>query len=167
MPKIKLEIELIPKTCHYKNARQKLKTSQWDTVRKYTYQAADYACEICGLTGKEQGFKNNLEAHEVWAYNKKTLTQKLVGLIALCPLCHQTKHFGRSSKMGKQAQIFTQLETINGWNHKQVVQHVAQCFLECKERSQYRWSLDLSILTKAPYNLIITPKKRKKYKRKS
>lgn len=152
-PKILLEIELIPKTCHGKNARQKLKSSQWDAIRKYAYKKAGNKCEICKLSGKEQGFKNNLECHEIWSFDDTTFTQKLIGVIALCTLCHQTKHFGLASRMGKQALIFAQLQKINKWNHKQVVQHVAHSYMICKERSKHYWKLDLSILNQKPFNL--------------
>lgn len=167
----KLEIELIPRTCHYKNARQKLKPSQWDVVRRWAYQQAGHKCQICGLTGKEQGYKNNLECHEIWDFDNETLTQRLKGVIALCPLCHQTKHFGLASKMGRQADIFAQLQKINKWNHKQVVQHVAECFVECQERGKHRWKLDLSILNGEPFNMPprsrLKPKKRRRAKRKT
>lgn len=161
----KLEIELIPKTCHYKNARKKLKASQWDTIRKYAYEKADFKCEICGLGGHEQGFKNNLECHEVWQYDLKTLTQKLIGVMAICTLCHQTKHFARASHMGKQAEVFAQLQKINKWSHKQAVQHLGRCFLECKIRGQFKWKLDISILFAKPFNLTLQRKARKKRKR--
>jgi hypothetical protein len=165
--KIKLKIELIPKTCHFKNARLKLKPYQWDYIRKYCYHKANYKCEICGLTGTEQGFKNNLDCHEIWGFNKKTLTQKLIGLIALCPLCHQTKHFKKASMMGRQHIIFKHLEKINNWNHKQVVQHLAEEYLKCEERSKHYWKLDFSILLKKPYNIIIKKNKKYKYKKQS
>lgn len=163
----KLEIELIPRTCHYKNARQKLRASQWDKIRRYAYQKADFKCEICRLSGHEQGFKNNLECHEKWQYIDKTHTQKLVGVVALCTLCHQTKHFGRASKMGKQADIFAQMMKINKWNHKQVVTHVAKCFVECKQRSKHRWKLDLTILRRKPFNMVVPKRKPRKKRRKS
>jgi HNH endonuclease len=158
MGKIKLEIELIPKTCHYQNARNVLKASQWDTVRRYTYQKAHHVCEICKKGGHQQGYKNNLECHEIWEFDKKTRTQKLAGLIALCPLCHQTKHFGLASIMGKQSQVIQQLMKINKWDFKDVMEHVAKTTTECEERSQYEWKLDLTILTKKPFGFLINKK---------
>ena len=166
--RIKLAIELIPKTCHYINARQKLKPAQWNAVRKYIYHKANYRCEICGLTGKQQGFRVNLECHEAWLFKNSTHTQKLVGLVALCPLCHQTKHFGRSSMMGRQPQVFKQFENVNNWTHKEAVQHVAESVIECKERAKYYWKLDLSILLKPPFNVKLKTKKKKyTYKKQS
>lgn len=161
----KLEIELIPKTCHYKNARQKLSSTQWDLVRNYAYKKAKFKCQICGLSGHEQGFKNNLECHEIWHYDDIRYVQRLAGVIAICTLCHQAKHFARASKMGKQAEIFAQIMKVNKWTHKEVVMHLGRCYLECKERSMHRWKLDISILMDEPFNLVITRKKRKKRRR--
>lgn len=34
-----------------------------------------------------------LECHEVWSYDHDALTQRLTGLVPLCTLCHQVKHW--------------------------------------------------------------------------
>jgi hypothetical protein len=160
---IKLTIELIPKTCHYSNVRSSLSKKEWDKIRFISYENANYVCEICSQTGLEQGYRHKLECHEIWKYDDKKKIQKLVGLISLCPLCHQVKHIGRANAMGKQADVFKQLETINNWDHKQVVQHVAEAFEEYKERSNYEWKLDISLLKKSPYNLLIQETVKRKF----
>jgi hypothetical protein len=48
--------------------------------------------EICKETGKTQGYKHNVECHEIWEYNDEDKIQKLIGLISLCPICHLTKN---------------------------------------------------------------------------
>lgn len=154
-----LLLELIPKTCHYKNARKKLTATEWNKLRKYIYNRANNICEICSLTGKEQGYRNNLECHEIWEFNKKTLTQKLIGLIALCPLCHQSKHFGRSIRMGKKKQILAHIRKINKWTLKTTLQHIKKAYTECNERSKYYWKLDLLILKEDEYSSVIKLKK--------
>ena len=83
--KPKLEIELVPKSCHYSNVRSTLTQKDWDKLRLQSYVNAKYVCEICGKTGLEQGFKHKLECHEIWEYNDKKKEQKLIGLISLCP----------------------------------------------------------------------------------
>jgi len=84
--KPKLEIELVPKTCWWSSVRSTLTQKEWDKLRFQSYEKAKNVCEICGKTGLEQGFKHKLECHEIWKYDDKTLTQKLLGLISLCPL---------------------------------------------------------------------------------
>ena len=100
--KPKLTIELVPSTCHYSNVRSTVTTAEWDKIRFISYEAANNKCEICKETGKTQGYKHNVECHEIWNYNDETHTQTLVGLVSLCPNCHQVKHIGRAIAMGRQ-----------------------------------------------------------------
>lgn len=169
--KIKLTVELIPKTCHYSNVRTTIKPKEWDKVRFTSYAAADNKCEICKDTGKNQGYPHNLECHEIWEYDDKNHIQKLLGLISLCPICHFTKHIGRAMAMGREKICFTKLAQVNNWTQEEIDLHILESFETYKERSKHEWALDISMLTKEPYNLIIDlTKKRvfevKKYKKK-
>lgn len=85
-----LTVELVPKTCWFSNVRENVPRSTWDKLRKATYAAANYHCEVCG----EQGSRHPVECHEIWRYHSKRFVQKLFGLVALCPACHEVKHFG-------------------------------------------------------------------------
>jgi 5-methylcytosine-specific restriction endonuclease McrA len=154
MPKkIKLKIELIPKTSHGFNARKILTKKEWDEIRKLIYEQANHKCEICGQTGLEQGYSHKVECHEIWKFNKKEKIQKLVGLIALCPLCHGVKHIGRSILFSKEKETVKQLKTVNKWTKQQAIKYITESFEKCKKLSQHIWKLDLSILKKAPYNV--------------
>jgi len=131
-------------------------------VRLMAYEEANHKCKICKNIGKNQGFRHNLEAHEIWYYDDISQTQSLIGLIALCPKCHLTKHIGRANAMGKQSIIFKHLETINKWSHIDVLNHLVESFELYKKRSSHEWKLDLTLLTQEPYNLDIKiPQKRK------
>lgn len=167
---MKLLVELIPKKCWNSNVRSTLKTKQWNIIRFMSYEKAGNQCEICHQTGIEQGFKHNVECHEIWEYDDKKRIQKLTGLISLCVLCHMTKHIGRASAMGKQGKCFEHMQLVNKWTHKQVVNHLAEAYELQKKRSEYTYTLDLSLLTKEPYNFEINSDKRifnkPKYKRK-
>lgn len=160
----KLTIELIPKTCFYSNVRTLLPTKYWDQLRKESYELASHKCEICGDTGKNQGYRHDVECHEIWEYDDNKRIQKLMGLISLCPKCHQVKHFGRTSAIGKQAEAFKHLESVNEWNHKDCVDHLAQSMTEWLERSKYEWKLDITILHekhKLPKKLIMEAEKKR------
>lgn len=159
----KLTIELIPKTCWFSSVRTMVSIKEWNKLRFASYELANNKCEICGDNGLNQGYKHRVECHEVWEYNDETHTQKLIRLISLCVRCHQVKHIGRANAMGKQADVFKQLEDVNGWDHKQVVTHVAESFELYKERSKYQWALDISVLKKPPYNLLIPENFERKY----
>lgn len=161
----KLTIELIPKTCFGSNVRSLFKPKYWDILRKASYEKAGHVCEICSENGKDQGYRHNVECHEIWTYNDITRTQKLDGLISLCPKCHQVKHFGRTSAIGKQAEAFKHLEKVNNWNHHDCVNHAAESMTEWLERSKYKWYIDLSVLHEEfelPKNLITEAEKKRK-----
>ena len=79
-------------------------------------------------------------------FNEEKKVQKLLGLISLCPKCHQVKHFGRTSAIGKQAEAFKHMEKVNNWNHKQCLDHLKVAMSEWRERSKYQWFIDLSYL---------------------
>ena len=171
----KLTVELIPKSCWFSSVRTMISKKNWDKIRLLIYDLANNKCEICGKTGLNQGYRHKVECHEVWDYNTANLTQKLVKLTSLCVICHLVKHIGRANAMGKQPEVFKQLEIVNGWDHKQVVEHVAESFELYKERSKYEWSLDISLLKKPPYGILIPenferkfdkPKFKKKRKKK-
>ena len=142
----KLTVELIPSTVFFSNVRSNIPKKEWDRLRKESYEKANYKCEICQDNGKNQGYKHPVECHEIWDYNYSNNTQKLIGLISLCPRCHQIKHIGRTFAVGKQAEAFKHIEKVNNWNHKQVVDYLANCFIEHKRKSQINWKLDLNIL---------------------
>jgi len=144
---MKVLLELIPKTCFYTNVRTLLPTKYWNILRKESYAKAGNKCEICKQTGKEQGYRHNVECHEIWDYNDEVKTQKLIGLISLCPKCHQVKHFGRATAIGKQAEVLKHMETVNGWSHKECLDHLAETMTIHMDRSQYKWRLDLGILS--------------------
>lgn len=149
----KLIIELIPSTCHYMNVRTTVKSKYWDKIRNIVYKKANNKCQICGEIGTKQGFKHKLECHEVWKYQNRKKVQKLVKLMALCPLCHQAKHIGRTSFIGKAEEAYERLKKINKWDLIQLSEHIDDAFKKNKERSMHEWKLDLSMLEKPPYNI--------------
>ena len=92
----RLTIELLPQEQWGANLYQLLQGKRWDTVKKETYRRAGNRCEICGGVGTRVA----VQAHEVWEYDEAAGTQRLVRMIALCPACHDAKHFGRAQAGG-------------------------------------------------------------------
>ena len=97
-----------PQNTHFKNVRSEFSVSDWDKIRKKTYRNANYKCELCGESGKDQGYNWNVECHEIWDYDFKSSEQILTDFISLCPLCHKIVHLGltihlyENKKMTKQ-----------------------------------------------------------------
>lgn len=168
----KLTIELIPSTCHFSNVRTTVTSAEWDKIRFLSYAKADNKCEICGDTGKNQGYKHNVECHEIWHYDDVYHVQTLTGLISLCPTCHQVKHFGRAIAIGKQLPCMIQLARVNGWTRPEILDHINESFIVHKKRSKFEWTLDLSLLESEPYNIKLKETDKrifevKKYKKKT
>ncbi len=148
MEQYKLTIELVPKTSWYTNVRSNVSKEQWDIIRKKSYELANHKCEICGDTGKNQGYKHNVECHEIWEYNELTRTQKLTDLIALCPICHKCKHPGLAQINGELPIVINQLMKINNLTENQAKMFIASAFVTWSERSSYQWTLDISYIEK-------------------
>jgi hypothetical protein len=139
---IKLTIELVPKTCWFSNVRKHISNSEWDLLRKETYRKAKNRCEICDGVGS----KHPVECHEIWNYDDETYTQRLEGLIALCPSCHSVKHIGLASLNDHFGEAVAHLAKVNGWSALEAEKFVANELRIWKERSQHEWTLDLSWL---------------------
>lgn len=137
-----LKIELVPASSFYNNLRALLTKAQWDVLRKKAYKLANYKCEICGGIGK----KHPVECHEKWDYDDISHIQKLVGLHALCPSCHEVKHLGfaaLNNKMDKAIKHFVKVNQVTQAEANSYVQNVFEIW---EQRSKYEWQLDLSWL---------------------
>ncbi len=135
-----LTIELVPSTVWYKNLRSELTKAQWDHLRKNSYRAAGYVCEVCG--GK--GPKWPVECHEIWEFNDEEFTQTLKGLISLCPSCHEVKHIGLAGKRGRGENARSHLAQVNGWTEAHAQEYIEGAFSIWAERSLNEWTLDIS-----------------------
>lgn len=143
---LKLTIELVPKTCWYSNVRSNVTKTEWDIIRKKSYELANNQCEICGDVGKNQGVNHNVECHEIWEYDDLNKIQKLIGLISLCPYCHKTKHAGLAQMNGEENIVINQLIKVNNITRKDAIDYINDSFTIWRERSKHEWTLDISVL---------------------
>lgn len=143
-PNTKLTIELVPRSCWYSNVRSEVTPLQWDRIKKIINSAAGYRCEICGGVGA----KWPVEVHEVWHYDDENLVQKLMRMISLCPACHEVKHIGLAQTKGRLSQALAHLMEVNGWDAETARRYVTESFDVWQRRSEYRWTLDISYLSK-------------------
>lgn len=145
---MKLSLDLVPSSAWYSNVRSLLSPSEWKRIRDIVAVRANHKCEICGGIGKQ----HSVECHEIWDYSEE-LIQKLVGLIALCPDCHQVKHFGLAQINNKEEIALKHLMKINKISKKVAEKYVADCFMEWAERSSKSWKLDISYLKEFDINV--------------
>lgn len=111
-------------------------------LRRAAYRNAGYVCEICGGRGAD----HPVECHEKWFYDDEKRIQRLVGLSALCPRCHEVKHFGLANKMGRTNEALLQLSRVNSWPIQSAKEYVDEQFQVWLERSKHKWVLDVTWL---------------------
>jgi hypothetical protein len=108
-PSPRLAVELIPKPCWGKNLRNALPRAKWEQLSDQVRTQYNQRCGICGASGK-------LHCHERWRYDETAFVQRLDGLIALCELCHQAKHMGRTATLAREGVL----------DYNRVVEHFCQ-----------------------------------------
>lgn len=144
-----LSIELVPKTSWYSNLRKEMEQDDWDKLRKNVYKQFDYGCGICGSKG-------TLHCHEIWEYDDDKHIQKLKGFIALCVMCHHVKHIGLAGILAQRGEldfnkVIKHFMKVNGCSREIFDEHYERAFKLWKERSAYKWEIELGEYT----NLII------------
>jgi 5-methylcytosine-specific restriction endonuclease McrA len=143
---MKLTIELVPKTAWYSNVRALMSSDEWDVIRKDSYAKANGKCEICGETGRSQGFSHDLECHEIWKYDMSSHIQTLTGFISLCPLCHKAKHIGLTGLGPKDVyhKVIRHIMKVNKMTGPEVSDFIDEAFLEWKRKNEINWETDIT-----------------------
>lgn len=142
MTDLKLTIELIPSSAWFKNLRNVVGDSTWDTIRKECYRNAGYRCEIC----RGKGPKWPVECHEKWEFTEGRIILK--GLIALCPSCHEVKHIGLASTRDRLEIARSHFMKVNDISLNEANHYISQAFSLFEERSKQDWELDFTYLDK-------------------
>lgn len=138
-----LKIELVPRSCWFRNVRSHVSYKKWRNIRGFILNAALNVCEICEGHGQKWPA---VECHEVFNYDEATQTQKLVELQALCYRCHMVKHFGMGQAKDNAKSVLAHLCQVNGWSPEAATNHMRKQFRVWRERSELEWTIDLSYL---------------------
>jgi hypothetical protein len=144
----KLSVELVPKTCWYSNVRTNTTRAEWEKCKKYAKTKSNSKCEICGSVGSRWA----VECHEIWHYDDATGVQKLLDLIALCPRCHEVKHYGYAELNNAGERAFLHLTEVNGWTPAVTALYLTLVNLQWEKRSTRPWVLDISVLAEIMNN---------------
>jgi hypothetical protein len=134
----------VPTSVHYKNLRSIFTSRVWDKIRRAVYARAQHKCEVCGRAGK----KHAVECHEVWSYEFEKKIQRLVGFEALCPACHNVRHYMLAEIKGMDGAARNHMMKVNDWTRSQVwecVGRVKNDWLKL-ETVEWRVRVDTSIL---------------------
>ncbi len=137
---MKLEIELIPRTCWNKNLRKLLKANRWNQISKSVREAANHKCEICGAKCEK------LEAHEQWEYNDVNRVQSLKRIIAVCPDCHHVIHLGATKmRLGLDAykDALEHYKKVNNYDDEKAKDEIKKASIVYQNRSTFTdWHFD-------------------------
>lgn len=156
---LKLPLELVPLSMHGFNVRSRLNAEQWQRICNIAhgrYENKVQVCEICGESGKQQGFSHSLECHEQWEYNTITRTQKLVRLRSICPMCHKVFHYGLSVKKGYGERALQHFIKVNNLTLEQAEEYIMKAKAEIKLKSKVEWQLDLTYLNQNQFKFLKT-----------
>ena len=142
-PKRPLTVDLIPRSCWGQNLRKVVSPQTWKNLKsefaaKYFLWGEKRNCMICS-----RPLSLDWDLHEVWNFNEKDKTQKLIELLALCPDCHAVNHIGLAAKRGKLDQAVAHLKLVNGWSDKQAQEHIRQAIETWERRSKLTYQLDI------------------------
>jgi hypothetical protein len=142
MGKLKLTVEMVPKSSHYNNMRKVLSKEGWDEIRKSTYRKYNYKCGICGDKGK-------MNCHEIWEYDEGRGVQTLKGYISLCTMCHMVKHIGFASILATKGkldyeEVVKHFCKVNKCSKKKFREHTDEMFRVFRKQSNMKWRVDLS-----------------------
>ncbi|MBP1950680.1 hypothetical protein [Virgibacillus litoralis] len=135
---MKLNIELTPRTAIGQNLRVK---PEWEILRKKVYDIYNRECQICS---KQDCL---LDAHELWVWDEESHIQKLVNIIGICRLCHDTIHFDIAEKKGRATEAKEHYIKINNYDYKEFKQKLDEAREVYQRRSRInKWSLDTSLI---------------------
>lgn len=137
--------DMLPVTSWELNIRNVFGQDVWDRMRKHSYAAAGFRCEICGDNSKR------LESHELFELVNETCHQKLIKLLALCPLCHKAHHLGIARRLNMLPEVLLHMKRINNWTDSELNFHIAEAYEMWEQRKDWPWQLDVTPLQNSGY----------------
>lgn len=138
-----IKMQLIPSTANGLNLRTILKKREWQNISRTVRFANDGYCEYCG----EQFNPVELEAHEVWKFDKKRKRMRLKDIVGICPLCHKAVHIGRTRSVegeDKYLMAANHYMLVNNRSYKEFSEDLKKAYRKCKKRSRVKWKLKVN-----------------------
>ena len=134
----KLQIESIPVSSWGINLANLLEKEEWTQIRKRVYKEAGYSCTKCGQDNEA------LNAHEEWLFNEKAKTQRLVGIVCVCGMCHDCIHFLRSTQVHDKEyikKVIGHFMRVNKWTVEEFNKHYALAQQLASKRADRRYKV--------------------------
>src|SRR6266542_3657855 len=135
--KLKLEVELVPRTAWGKNLRTQPPRREWGKIRTDVCAYQGHKCAICKAEGR-------LICHELWDYDDRNHIQKLTGFKAVCSMCNNVIHLGHTTVLAEQGKVGIKKVEERFMKVKQCDlqtfrQHAIQAGFQHLERSRHQW----------------------------
>lgn len=113
---------------------------EWDRIRKAAYAHYGHECAICGMSD------TTLFGHEDWEYDYDHSKQRLVGVLALCNLCHMCNHLGFAriqASRGKldYSELIAHWCRVNSADKKEFSSHSDYAFKLWVMRNKFEWQV--------------------------
>lgn len=146
-----LYVDILPKGSNI-SLKRLLIDSDFSKLRNLLVKRVAYRCEVCGeeCVSSERKY---LEVCEMFSFNFSTHIQRLERLIALCKPCYTT------TRLLDKGIALEHLMDINGLDREDAKQHIYEAFDNWKNRSEIKWTLDLSLVTNSGLQLATNKKK--------
>ena len=138
----RLPLDLIPRSSGLSDIQHKVSRTQWNHVKNQTFEKAGHRCEICNGRGPT----HPVECHEKWALSEDPHSQKLLGMVSLCPKCHEVKHITQAEENGRYEEVLYHLAWVNGWDTITATEYLMDAYNQQDYRSEFEWKIDISIL---------------------
>lgn len=132
-----LQFELVPEPLFYKAPRTQMSKSEWDGISASVRKSC--TCAICGKKVPIQ----QLHAHERYSYNDYLHIQRLVDIIPVCELCHNTIHIGYGSTAMPISDLRKHYCDVNGISEGEEQREEKSAFELWENRNNYEWTQEI------------------------
>jgi hypothetical protein len=133
---MKLEFECLPSSSFGISLYNILKRPIWEKLSEDIRGRFGYQCGICGSRKK-------LSCHEIWSYNDVDHIQTLVGLLPLCHICHDIKHWGRTTKYAIDMKIYEDyFMLVNDCTYEEFIQYKKSYTTLYSTRNEFEWTVN-------------------------
>jgi hypothetical protein len=155
--------DLIPFSSWGSSLANLLTSDSWAEIRRPLLQKTGSKCQLCGT----RPTRRSPDCHEVWAYSeppgwaseRQVGVQRLIGIVAVCELCHEMFHLGLARVRGRDGIAGDRLRAFNQWSGQELaVYNKASSNLGFR-RSRRRWLLDLSLVTLGGFSLTVNSRR--------
>jgi hypothetical protein len=140
MTELKLTLELVPNPLWGRSLHKLLLRKEWEKIREQVIMQYNNQCGICGAGGR-------MICHEIWYYDDVNHIQRLTGFIALCDMCNNCKHMGRSGNLARQGkldfgEVIDHFCRVNGISKSEVIAIRKVASDQWSERNKHEWTQD-------------------------